>query len=79
MFVPAGYQPANHPSLALVAPPKEIGALPADWTLLPEFSVDGGHARASLAVPAGSSLYGTGEVTGPLLRNDRSITLWNTR
>ena len=29
-------------------------------------------------MPAGSSLYGTGEVNGPLLRNDQSIRFWNT-
>lgn len=29
-------------------------------------------------VPQGTSLYGGGEVTGPLLRNGQSIKLWNT-
>lgn len=78
VFVPAGYQPGNSPSLALVAPPTEIGPLPADWQLTPEFSLADGHASAMLAVPAGSSLYGTGEVTGPLLRNGRAVALSNT-
>ena len=29
-------------------------------------------------IPEGTSLYGTGEVTGPLLRNGKTIKLWNT-
>ena len=31
-----------------------------------------------LDVPAGTSLYGGGEVTGPLLRNGQKIKMWNT-
>ena len=31
-----------------------------------------------LRVPSGTSLYGGGEVTGPLLRNGQAIKLWNT-
>ena len=78
MFVPAGYDSARSPSLALATPVKESGPLSASWKLVPTFSVAGGRADAVLTVPEGSSLYGTGEVTGPLLRNGRSITLWNT-
>ncbi len=78
LFVPAGYDPARTPSLAFAAPPVGKGPLPTDWKLRPEFTLHDGKAGASLAVPAGSSLYGTGEVTGPLRRNGRSITLWNT-
>ena len=79
MFVPTGYDPAKTPSFALAQPPQERGPLPADWKLVPQFSLDAkGHAGASINVPAGSSLYGTGEVTGPLLRNGQKITLWNT-
>ncbi|MFA5138770.1 MAG: TIM-barrel domain-containing protein [Elusimicrobiota bacterium] len=32
----------------------------------------------TLAVSSGTSLYGTGEAAGPLLRNGRTLTLWNT-
>ena len=78
LFVPQGYDPGRTPSLAFAAPPKELGPVPAGWKLVPEYFQDAGKAGASLAVPAGTSLYGTGEVTGPLLRNGKTITLWNT-
>ena len=78
IFVPQGYQPAKTPSLAFATPPEEQGAVPADWKLVPEYSQENGQTGASVAVPPGTSLYGTGEVTGPLLRNGRSIKLWNT-
>jgi alpha-glucosidase len=77
-FVPRGYNPNTNPSLALVAEPKELHSLSAGWSLKPEFFRDGGKTIASIKVPADSSLYGTGEVTGPLLRNNKSIFLWNT-
>ena len=78
LFVPKGYNSAKTPSFAFVAPPKETGPVAADWKLVPEFFAEDGKAGARLAVPEGTSLYGTGEVTGPLLRNGKTISLWNT-
>jgi alpha-glucosidase len=78
LFVPQGYSPLKTPSLALAAPPQESGPMPGDWTLVPEFSSENARASVSLAVPRGSSLYGTGEVSGPLLRNGKTIEIWNT-
>ncbi len=78
LFVPEGYNSLKTPSLALVAPPRESGPMPRGWTLVPEFSAGNGKASASLVVPKDASLYGTGEVSGPLLRNDKSIEIWNT-
>lgn len=66
------------PSLCLVAAPRVRAALPAGWRLRPQFSRVGARTRMTLAVPPDTSLYGTGEVTGPLRRNGLSITLWNT-
>jgi alpha-glucosidase len=66
------------PPLALVRNPQPIGLLPAGWSLQPAFARSESHTRMTLSVPAGTSLYGTGEVTGPLLRNGRTIPLWNT-
>ena len=77
-FSPEGYDPQLTPSLCLVQEPEPSGPLPADWRLKPSFEIDDGKARASLVVPEGTSLYGGGEVTGPLLRNGQSIKLWNT-
>jgi len=66
------------PSLCLLDRPQPGGALPAAWPVAPVFSFSATRTRAMIPVPDGTSLYGTGEVTGPLLRNGRSITLWNT-
>jgi alpha-glucosidase len=77
-FVPRGYSPRTTPSLALVAEPREKHFLRSGWPLTPEFFTDNGKTCSSLNVPTGSSLYGTGEVSGPLLRNDKSIEIWNT-
>lgn len=77
-FVPQGYDPSKTPSLILREEPVTTGPVPAGWNLVPEISENGGKASATLAVPAGTSLYGGGEVTGPLLRNGQAIKLWNT-
>ena len=80
LFLPPGMTPGQMPpSLALVAPPHPDGPLPGGWTLRPEFSRTAeGKAQVALPVPPGTSLYGEGEVTGPLLRNGTHTTLWNT-
>ncbi len=80
LFLPDGLSPDHlPPSLALVAPPKARGPLPVTWTLHPEFSPSAdGKSRVTLSVPTGTSLYGEGEVTGPLLRNGTDTVLWNT-
>lgn len=78
LFTPEQYSPLKAPSLALAASPQEQGPAPAGWSLVPEFFLENGKAAAAVAVPKGSSLYGTGEVSGPLLRNDRAIKIWNT-
>jgi len=66
------------PSLCLLETPKSAGALPASWTVVPAFSFGDRQTRATIAIPDGTSLYGTGEVVGPLLRNGCRVTLWNT-
>lgn len=79
LFLPVGLEPDKLPhSLCLVEKPRPRSPLAEGWNLQPEFSTDGKHHRVSLAIADGTSLYGTGEVTGPLLRNGTSITLWNT-
>ena len=80
LFLPDGLSPDHlPPSIALLEPPKTHGPLPAAWALKPEFSrTADGKSRATLSLPAGTSLYGEGEVTGPLLRNNTDTVLWNT-
>lgn len=77
-FVPKGFNLSQMPSFALKAEPQEKGMLPSNWQLYPIVKKKKGHASAYLDVPQGTSLYGGGEVTGPLLRNGQSIKLWNT-
>lgn len=77
-FIPAGFNLKQMPSFALKGEPREQGDLPAGWKLQPVIHLSEGNACAYLDVPTGTSLYGGGEVTGPLLRNGKSITLWNT-
>lgn len=53
--------------------------LPDRFPVRPRFQrlADGRH-MARIDIEPGTSLYGTGEVGGPLLRNGRTVTLWNT-
>ncbi|MBM3857746.1 MAG: alpha-glucosidase, partial [Verrucomicrobia bacterium] len=78
LFVPQGYDAKKNPSFAFENPLQPVGPLPKNWKLFPQFSSDGKTTKIVLDVPFGASLYGTGEVTGPLLRNGKEITLWNT-
>jgi len=66
------------PSLCLLESPRLAGPLPANWTVVAVVFFSERLARAAVAIPDGTSLYGTGEVAGPLLRNGRRVTLWNT-
>lgn len=67
------------PSMALKEPRKPTGAAPAGFATTVEFSnPKGGGCDARVKIAAGTSLYATGEVAGPLLRNGRKIVCWNT-
>ncbi len=66
------------PSVALVHPFPGIGPAPADFPLEPIFfETDEGEEGFVIEIEPGTSLYGTGEVAGPLLRNGRVIDCWN--
>jgi len=77
-FIPTGFDLNKTPSLILKQEPVSIGKVPAGWSLFPEFTVTDNKASASLKISGNVSLYGGGEVTGPLLRNGQYIKLWNT-
>lgn len=66
-------------SFALVELPRLAGAVGADFPVAPTFEKlpDGRH-RVVVEMPAGTSFYGTGLSTGPLLRNGWEIELWNS-
>jgi alpha-glucosidase len=70
-------QAAELPSFALVVSrhgPAGNGGV----RIRPLFAQDGGKQIVAVPIAAGTALYGTGEVTGPLLRNGRTVTLWNS-
>jgi len=79
VFYPEKYIAKAHlPSFALLKEPTVIGNVSSDWHITPTFYLKEGKSYATLPIGKGVSLYGTGETTGPLLRNGSSITLWNT-
>ncbi len=77
-FIPTGFDQLKTPSLILKEEPVSIGNVPENWSLIPEFILKDNKACASLKLSGEISLYGGGEVTGPLLRNRQYIKLWNT-
>jgi len=66
------------PSVAIVPPRPALGPAPSDWRVMPRFSNERGGRVVRIAIDRGTSLYGTGEVGGPLLRNGRRVVTWNT-
>lgn len=77
-FVPDDFDVTVTPELILQREFDSIGAKPAGWSLNPVYEVTDRGVRAVVEVPAGTSLYGGGEVTGPLLRNGQTVKMWNT-
>ena len=78
IFHPKDYDASPHqPSPIFVNEPAAILPLPQDWQLRPVFSLRDGHSVATIHVGCDVDLYGTGEVTGPLRRNGRTVSLWN--
>lgn len=76
-FADAAARDAAHPSYALQAPLVATGAAPAG-SIQPRFSAEDGKSVVRITIDPAVSLYGTGEVTGQLLRNGRSNIAWNT-
>ncbi|MBL8999741.1 MAG: DUF5110 domain-containing protein [Phycisphaerae bacterium] len=68
---------AAHPSYALLGEPKSA-PLTAAFSVTPVFGTSDGKQAARIAFAPGTSLYGTGEAAGPLLRNGHRIVCWNT-
>lgn len=78
VFYPPHYDATQHePSPIFEHEPKAINALPAQWEIKPQFSMRDGKSVATIAVEGQVDFYGTGEVTGPLRRNGRTVGLWN--
>ena len=70
----------RRPSFAFREAFESKGAVrPAARRVRPEFSVDESTGRfvATIATEAGTSLYGTGQAAGALLRNGQVTETWN--
>ncbi|CAG0982345.1 alpha-glucosidase [Phycisphaerales bacterium] len=80
-FASPAAKEAAHPSYSLAEEPAAKGVLPAapaDFAVRPVFGQADGKQVAKVVIAPGTSLYGTGEAAGPLLRNGRRVTAWNT-
>ncbi|WP_295771314.1 TIM-barrel domain-containing protein [uncultured Mucilaginibacter sp.] len=77
-FSPVGFSAYKTPSLILKSEMAIKSPVPATWKIKPVFFLRDGKAGASINLTGNISLYGGGEVTGPLLRNGQTIKLWNT-
>ncbi len=78
VFYPPQYDAAQHePSPIFEHEPKAIYPLPEQWSLRPQFTLRDGKSIATIEVEGEVDFYGTGEVTGPLRRNGRTVGLWN--
>jgi alpha-glucosidase len=73
-------EPAREHALPSYALEREIkgGPAPAHPAVVPAFSNESNQQVVRIVITPGTSLYGTGEVAGPLLRNGRTVTTWNT-
>ena len=79
-FYAEGAIPENlPPSMALENKQKVLGTAPESWKLVPDFNLaEDGRYIARIDIKPGTSLYGTGEVAGTLLRNGSVVECWNT-
>lgn len=66
------------PSFALVEPLDITGPAPATRPVEVVFAAEADRWTARIDIEPGTSLYGTGEVAGPLRRNGRVVETWNT-
>jgi alpha-glucosidase len=65
------------PSFVLETPLSSIGSVSPSWELTPLFGTYDNKKYAYIEIPAEVDLYGTGEVTGSLMRNGYEIVLFN--
>ena len=79
VFYPAGVaRQSVPPSVALLAELCETAPLPAAWPVTPRFSPGRSNRGFTIPLDEGYSVYGTGEVVGPLERTGTETVLWNT-
>jgi len=76
-FLPPEVDPSTLPrSFALIEALPALGPVAEGWRVVPQTTrIDDGFV-AAVSIDAGTSLYGTGEVAGPLLRNGFRTECW---
>lgn len=73
----AAAEAGAQPSLALHGSWPGIGPEPGGFPFNPVFADEGARKVVVVPIPAGTDLYGTGMVSGPMRRNGRFVTCWN--
>jgi alpha-glucosidase len=63
-------------SMALVETQFATSEVSSEWNTRPSFSRSGDLHVATIGIEEGTSLYGTGEIAGPLLRNGKVTEVW---
>ncbi|MCP4594023.1 MAG: DUF5110 domain-containing protein [bacterium] len=66
------------PSMSMETEPVVFGPAPTPWAVQPTFFQSGDRYGVMIPIEDGTSLYGTGEVCGGLLRNGHTTEAWNT-
>lgn len=78
IFYPENFNPQSHlPSFALIEEPVSTGPLPSGWKMRVLFDIIAGKSLARIKIDPETDIYGTGEVTGKLLRNGTTRKLYN--
>ncbi len=78
IFYPAKFDSsAQFPSFALEKEWPVIKLSSEKPKIIPEFYIENGKACAKINIPKEADLYGTGEVSGALKRNNKTVVFWN--
>jgi alpha-glucosidase len=76
-FSPEGVDCEEIPrSMALLRPMPPTDEIPADWPTRPTLSMADDRYLATISIEAGTHLYGTGEIAGPLERTGFVTETW---
>jgi alpha-glucosidase len=76
-FIPPGVDAAALPrSFALIELLPARSPIPSSWSVVPRFERASDAFVAKIQIDPGTSLYGTGEVAGPLRRNGLVTEAW---
>ena len=79
IYYPPGYDKSSHtPSFAILNEPSQLEKVSDSSSLKVTFSEFPERQIAQVSFGSNVDLYGTGEVMGDLIRNGKTVKLWNT-